>query len=336
MEKLIDWTRAIDLKKVLRYFGLSDDENTENAQVTLNRSELYYPSIADELSYKYYDEKSQIFINEDSAGLLYRISPLTGANEAVAEQLDTILRNKVSHELTLQLIKVTHNQLGPQIDRFAAQFKRKEFKDLSKLGQSLEDYYKRAAREGFATRNGVKARLTHSEVYLVVDFATRGKTEKDIRLFFDRFKVSFQAALTASSIGFENCNAVDLLHVLYLYLRHTPKAVYPATVNYQEDQLLKYQVVDNAFSLEVDSQTKDHLILRGDHQIIDPEDPTKFEVEPFETEVSVLSLDKVPSSFQLWNNINNIDARLFRILLTKILLKYYQIAFSFGDHHGSK
>ncbi|WP_154695735.1 TraC family protein, partial [Legionella pneumophila] len=82
-----------------------------------------YPSFTEELlPYQYFDEESKLFFNEHNAGLIYRIVPLTGANEHIAEQLDALLQSKVSHEFTLQLICVKHNQVGKDIEAFTSQF----------------------------------------------------------------------------------------------------------------------------------------------------------------------------------------------------------------------
>ncbi|ALA26639.1 type IV secretion system protein TraC [Piscirickettsia salmonis] len=291
-------------RKALNYMGLAE-EKAESSRIpaTMDRSEYEHPSFAEQLTYKYYDEKSQIFFNEKNAGLIYRISPLTGANEKVAEQLDSILRTKISDNLTMMALKITHNQVAPKIDRFAKQFKNDEFKNLSKLGDSLEQYYKSAATSGFKTRDESRGRLTQTEVYVVVDMASGQKTEAELRVLFDRFKVSFQAALTASNIGFQVCDAMDFIHITSFFTRHNTQSIYPRTVDYNDDELLKYQLNDRSFSLEVDSEFKDHLILSGDDQIVRSADKT--ERESFETEISVLTLDKMPTSYQLWNNINN-------------------------------
>ncbi|WP_230382706.1 type IV secretion system protein TraC [Piscirickettsia salmonis] len=288
----------------MNYFGFTEGK-TGNipTQDSIDRSEYQYPSFAEQLTYKYYDEKSQIFFNENSAGLVYRIAPLTGANEKIAEQLDSIIRTKISDSLTMTVFKVTHNQVASKIDRFAEQFKNDHFKNLSKLGDSLEKYYKAAATSGFRTRNETRAGLSQTEVYLIVDMANGKNTEAELRVIFDRFKVSFQAALTASSIGFKSCDATDFIHLVSFFTRHNTHSIYPRTIDYNDDELLKYQLTDRSFSLEVDAEFKDHLVLCGDDQIVKASE--EIEHQSFETAISVLTLDKMPATYQIWNNINN-------------------------------
>lgn len=302
MSELID-SIVKPIKNILSYFGLADvtdsnhDEVESNkySQATTDTSQYQYPSFSEELPYKYYDEKSGLFFNEHNAGLVYRISPLTGANEAVGEQLDSIIRTKISDDFIMTVIHCKHNQVGGQIDRFASQFKQEGLNQLSTLGDSLEAYYKKAAVSGFVTRDEINTRITQTEVYVIVDKPNAKKAEKELQIEFDRFKVSFQASLTASSISFKQCDAVDFMHLLYFYTQHNTRAIYPKEVEYNDDELLKYQLTDRAFALEVDEEFKDHLCLTGD------DDNGKA----FETDITVLTLDKMPSSFEIWNNINN-------------------------------
>ena len=290
-------------KKGLRYFGLADEEEAANnySSATTNMTEYQYPRLSDELPYQYFDAASNIFHNDHNAGIVYSLSPLTGGNESVAEELDAIIRTKISEEFTLQVILVKHNQVAPKIDRFAEQFSNVGLTNLGKLGESLEHYYKRAAATNFKTRDAVTTRLTQTDIFLVVDMPKGKRSESDIKIVLDRFKVTFQAALNASNIGFRSFDAIDFLHLLYFYTQHDPKNIYPLTVDYNERELLKSQTCGRAFALEVDERDKDHLVLSGDDEA----------GKGYTTDISVLTLDKMPASFQLWDNINN-TANVFK------------------------
>jgi len=318
------------LRQLAEYFGIQAEDKPRYLPASHDMSDYEYPSFAQGLPYELYDEKSQIFYNTYSSGLIYRITPLTGGNEAIAEQLDGILRTKISDVFTFQVILVKHNQVGPQIERFARQFKSDQLPGMARLGESLSNYYQRAAIEGFKTLDETKARLTQSEVYLVVDQANQKRTEQEIRLAFDQFRIDFEATLTASNIGFSVCDAIDFLHLISFYTRHNTQDIYPIDIDYVEAQLLKQQVNDRSFELEVDQDGKDHLRLSG----------TNDQGRHFETDISVLTMEKLPGEFCLWQNIdaaNNIFNKEYgvncnHIISVTYVLDSHQKALSKANH----
>ena len=131
-----DW--VLDMQDAWTDYFCSEDEDAPSSGQVLDLDNHRYPSFTALLPYQYYDETSKLFFNETNTGLLYRITPLTGANEKIAEQLDQLLRTKVSDEFTLQVILVKHNQVGHGIDAFAAQFAHPEFENLERLGENLK------------------------------------------------------------------------------------------------------------------------------------------------------------------------------------------------------
>lgn len=265
------------------------ESSTEHRPIKL--MDHSYPSFTTLLPYQYYDEESLLFFNKTNAGLLYRIIPLTGANEQLAEQLDMVLRTKVSHEFTMQVLLVKHNQVGYEIDANAAQFSQSDFEGLSALGNHLSAFYHQAARDGFSTNTNIKARLTHTECFIVIDKVKKG-SESDLKACFTPFSVSFEAALTAASIGFKRCNAHDFLQLLQLYVNIDPNTVYPSGIFYDKTQVLSHQVLSHDFDAEIND---DALTIRG----------VNAGGKPYEVGVSVLTIDRLPDKFHLWEGLNN-------------------------------
>ncbi|MCZ4718701.1 TraC family protein, partial [Legionella pneumophila] len=209
-----------------------------------------YPSFTEKiLPYQYFDEESKLFFNEYNAGLIYRIIPLTGANEHIAEQLDTLLQSKVSHEFTLQLICVKHNQVGNDIEAFTSQFAKSEFENLSLLGDNLKAFYQKAAIHGFKTNTMLSPRLTHTDCYIVID-KIKKESESDLKACFGQFRVSFEASLSAAKIGFKQADATDFLHLLHFYLDNCPDVITPRPVIYDKTKLLKEQALSHDFDIE--------------------------------------------------------------------------------------
>ncbi|HHI9989709.1 TPA: type IV secretion system protein TraC [Legionella pneumophila] len=269
----------------------ADDEPLNQSAGTLNWQAHRYPSFTETLPYQYFDEQSNLFFNKKNAGLLYRIVPLTGANEQIAEQLDNLIRTKISHEFTLQVICVKHNKVGHEIDAFAAQFAHAEFKNLSLMGDNLKAFYQNAAIHGFQTKTAVSPRLTHTECFIVID-KIKKESERDLKACFGKFRISFEASLTAAKIGFKRGNTSDFLHLLNFYLDNCPDTIYPRPVRYHATQYLNEQVVSHDFDLEVNNEA---VQIRGVSQ----------EGTSYEMAVSVLTIDDLPDEHQLWENLNN-------------------------------
>lgn len=280
-------------ESISNYFGLDELLPSETVKQCpdLELSSHRYPSFSDLLPYQYYDSESKLFFNTSNAGLLYRITPLTGANEKLAEQLDTILRTKIGHEFTLQLILVKHNQVGHQIDAVTRQFSGGEFENLQLLGENLKNFYQKAAVHGFDTNTTIQPRITHSECFILIDKEKRGD-EKKLKACFGLFKTSFEASLLAAKIGFCQGGVTDFLKLLDFYLHNNADSIYPKPVVYDNTQILKHQVVGHDFDL---NHEKKGLLISD----VDTQGKT------FETAVSILTMDALPAKYHLWDNINN-------------------------------
>lgn len=285
LERVKEW--VLDTKGMisthLNEFKINE---TKSSGLSLPR----YPSFSGLLPYRYYDEESQLFFNSTNAGFIYKIMPLTGANEKIAEQLDAILRTKVSHEFTLQVISVKHNQVGLEIDAFAKQFSSKEFEQLGVLGESLRQFYQQSAKHGFKTNTAISPRLTHTDCYIVVDKINQ--QEESLKAAFGQFRISFEASLTASKIGFKVADATDLISLLSMYLKNCPDSIYPEPVTYDESELINRQLLTRDFEADVKTNG---IYLRGRNATN----------QNFESSVSVLTIDRLPEKFHLWDNINN-------------------------------
>lgn len=287
--KVIEW--VYETKDLLNEC-LSGDGSEQKESVGLGLDEHHYPSFTNKLlPYQYFDEESKLFFNEHNAGLIYRIIPLTGANEQIAEQLDALLQSKVSHDFTLQLICVKHNQVGREIEAFTRQFEKCEFKNLSLIGANLKAYYQQAAIHGFKTNSTCTPRLTNTECFVVIDKVNK-ESESDLKACFGQFRVSFEASLTAAKIGFKPADATDFLHLLHFYLENCPDDIAPFPKLYDKSKLIKEQALSHDFDVEIKNNS---VLIGGVNQ----------SGRAYETAVSVLTIDRLPGEYHLWDNINN-------------------------------
>lgn len=285
---------ASTFKKACNFIGLNEMAESVSDRVgqVVDLDDHRYPSFSELFPYQYFDKDSKIFFNKNqNKGVMYRIVPLTGANERLAEQLDNVLRTKISSDFTMHMVLVKHNQIGNELDRFARQFESKEFENLKVLGQNLKAFYAQAAKKGFKTNSTVNPRLTNTECFVVIDRAVT-ETEQEASAVFARFKTSFEAALSAAKIGFAQADATDFLHLLSFYLSNDPDYIYPKRKKYNESLALKYQSTDKDFDLEIES---DHLFISG----------VNDQGKSFETAVSTLTIDELPEEYMFWQNIDN-------------------------------
>lgn len=252
--------------------------------------ESLYPSFSELLPYRYFDADAGVFFNKHNAGIVYQIVPLTGANETIAEQLDDILRNKVTDEFTMQVLLVKHNQVGYFIDEYAKQFDNDDFAELKRLGEKLHSFYLNAAQYGFKTHDLSNPGLKHTECFIVIDCPM--EAELEIKAKFARFRVAFEAALSSARVGHIRCDAKGFLRLGRYFLAHNPDCVYPEAIDYRKDEALHYQMFGLDFDCEVQ---KDGLLISGAGK----------DGKGFETAVSVLTIDKLPQTFHLWDNVNN-------------------------------
>ena len=286
LEKVKEW--CLDTRALFDEF-LREQEQSPNRSYHL--SEHKYPSFTQQnLPYQYFDEETNLFLNKTNAGLIYQVLPFTAGNEKLAENLDTILRANITHEFTMQVIFIKHNQVSYDIDNFARQFKSEGLPSLTRLGTYLREFYQEAARHGFKTNDTTKPRLTHTQCFIVIDCIKKG--ESVLKPKFAQFRVAFEAALRALKIGFKLGDANTFLSLMSLYFNHCPDTTIPYPVEFDKRVLLKDQILKPDFDLE---DFRNHLIIRG----------TSANRKSFETAVSVLTIDKLPDEFQFSNNANN-------------------------------
>lgn len=286
LEKVKEWCE--DTRLLFNEF--LQEQEQKSAQVT-NLADHRYPSFSQQnLIYEYFDEENSLFFNKTNAGLIYQVLPFTAGNEKLAENLDTILRSNITHEFTMQVLFIKHNQVAYDIDLFARQFKKGDIPVLASLGTYLREFYQKAAKLGFKTNDMTRPRLTHTECFIVIDCPKT--SEEALRVKFAQFRVVFEASLRALKIGFKLGDANTFLSLMSFYFYQNPDATIPHPVDFDKRTLLKDQILNSDFDLE---DYRNHMKIKG----------TDANRKSFETAVSVLTIDKLPDEFQFSNNANN-------------------------------
>lgn len=99
-----------------------------------------YHLISDLLPYRYFDEESKLFINQNSIGFIFEISPLVGANNETIDTLTGIITDGMPKGCTIQFI----NYASPKIDHIIAKWSKHRIEQggiYKKLGQKRAEFF---------------------------------------------------------------------------------------------------------------------------------------------------------------------------------------------------
>lgn len=280
-----------------------------------NKMSQRIPSFSEEMGYLYYDKNKQIFFNEYNAGYLYQLCPLTGANEGISNQLDSILRDKITESNAFQVIKVVHNKVGEKVDKCIAQFKESDINGMQLLANHLAPYWKKAATEGFYTKDDVHATLLDSEVYLCIDTPLTDDTSiEQVEAQLSLIRRGVEASLTSAQIGYYRCAAEGLLRLASFYTNPNSSDIYNRPIKYDDELIIKEQVTNGHFGCEIE---KDGLYL----------DVARDAISNKEIAVSTLTLAEPPDEFALNMNAdisNNIFEKHASITCNHIISVIYK------------
>ena len=83
----------IDLSKIYNF--INDHLGGKNFSQQNKKPQFNYEQIASLLPYQWFDEKSQIFVNQNSIGFILEGNPIVGANDGVIESLSSIFTDSI-------------------------------------------------------------------------------------------------------------------------------------------------------------------------------------------------------------------------------------------------
>lgn len=296
-----------------------DDLSMVSRKNLYNKKTHRIPSFSRELGYLFYDKDLNIFFNEHNAGYLFQICPLTGGNERLAEQLDSILREKLTENNTFHLIKVVHNKVGERIDSCVSQFQGSGIDGIETLTRHLEPYWKKAALDKFHTRDGVYATLLDCEIYLVIDMPVDVDVDdssglQNVSAELGLIRRGVESAFTSSQIGFKRCDVTDLLRLVSFYTDPSISNIYNKQHSYDEEKVIRDQVSNGHFGCEIET---DGLYLDG----------LNGDLTNTTTAVTVLTMAEPPVEFSLNMNsdlVNNIFEKHATITCNHIVSVIYK------------
>ena len=81
-----------------------------------NLGEIYH--LSDYLPYKWYDERNEIYLTEDSLGIIFEVLPLVGNSEAMQKELSNIFTQILPEESSIQIMFFASQNIKDELDSY--------------------------------------------------------------------------------------------------------------------------------------------------------------------------------------------------------------------------
>jgi len=264
-------------------------ERDTTAETREKLQQMDYPHIRDLLPFADYDSDSDIWINRSSLGFVLESQPLIGANEQLAESLETLVRDTVPRGTPLQVMLVSSRAVKDQVEYGLKDFAWKGHR-ADECNDVTSRFYLNGARETFSNGMGHPLTLRDFRLFFIWSQPVKNNTEaafirvRDVRRNLLNALVS--ADIWSQSIGVKEFNGV-----LREFINHDTRRLHPYGVNYDPGADLNTQIVDRSTSWRV----------KPSHIRIDGMDEQE---RPFSTRMVNLNLDRNPEEHYLWQNGN--------------------------------
>lgn len=284
----------IDVVNVIHNVLGEKDTTTQTAQLM---TELEYAHIRDLIPFKYYDQDSGLFINDQSIGFIIETQPLIGANEQLVESFNRILQSNIPRDHYLQVSLLGSKAVKEIIDYGFKDFEWKgEFSE--ECNRVTKNYYFSAAEDMFPNR--ANHPLTLREYRLFFSYAMPVKSFNETTMIKVKdVRRSLMSALNSNGLYSEVSNVESVCG----FLREI--------INFQYAKLTQY---DRHYSSEkeISNQVVDHstsYLIKPSHILISSFDENGKENR---TRAMGFHLAENPGEHFLWQN-GNIIADLLQV-----------------------
>ncbi|NIF23917.1 type IV secretion system protein TraC [Candidatus Pantoea multigeneris] len=254
--------------------------------------QMDYPNIRDLMPFQDYDSDNQLWVNSNSLGFVIESQPLIGANEKLAESLESVVRDSVPRELPLQVMLVSSRAIKHQVTDGLKNFAWKGHR-ADECNDITERFYLNGTRTTF--NNGLDHPLTLRDyrLFFIWSLPVKNPTETEFIRVRD-VRRNLLNALNAADIwsavvGIENFNGV-----LREFFNHDAGRLDDYHTPYDPSADLRTQFVDRTTSWLVKPS---HIRIEG----------TDRHERPFSTRMVNLNLDRNPQEHYLWQNGNIIQ-----------------------------
>lgn len=259
-----------------------------------------YPSLVAALPYRYYDDINEIFVNAGSAGFIMEAAPLPGANEQVMAALDDMLRKKLPRQTPVTVIMLASKCVGERIDRGVSNdmWKGGMADHLNKITRA---FWQRSALHGLANERDYPLYLRNYRIFLVYGQPLKRASQTQ-RVIDDLIQIrnTIRVSLGAARIDSVNVDVNGFLSAVREQMNYRQEQVLTSSGDYNEDEKLNRQVVDQGIGLDV---YPSHLRMTLPETI----DARGTRLPASACRIINMQLAKTPKRFALWQGADNLQ-----------------------------
>lgn len=234
-------------------------------------------SLADYLPYRFYDSDNQIFINENTIGVIMETGSLFGANPKDIETISNLLRDNIEEGTTVQILNYASPRTGNLLEHYK-HLRMNAKPEIQKITEQRVQFIKGANLYDFSnTENPFRIRdfriffvisipMTEKGQHLISlvdkikDFRSLDKREarkcSNLKLeaqidTLNRMRINFTSLLQGIGIGSSNLNAQEFIRLLDEIVNSNALDVYRSEKVYNPIELLNKQIVNPSNEMEV-------------------------------------------------------------------------------------
>lgn len=263
-----------------------------------------YPSLTSALPWRYYDEVTDLFINNSTAGFIMEAAPLPGANQQVIAALDDMLRKKLPRKTPVTVIMTASKCVGGRIEQGVSSdmWKGEMAGHLNKITRA---FWERSALKGLANKREYPLYLRNYRVFIVYGQKVKGSFSQRTCDELVAIRNTIRVSMEAARIETMNTSANAFLSVMRELTNYRHTQVTTASGDWNKEELLNRQVVDQGIDLKV---TPSHIQLSLPEGV---NTDTGKHVPASACRIVNMQLTKNPQRFALWQGADNLQNMRF-------------------------
>ena len=268
MKQIKDWINPTI--KQIRQWGVLKQSKPGYAKPV--KSALHCPAFHQQLPYRLYcDGERTCFIQENSIGVGWILSPFSGLDEAMVENLHHLVTHTCEPTDILECYLLANNQVADLLDQGIPD-------------QGIRAWAKEAAQFNFKHSGNLKASLRDMQLFCFLTRGSKGKASEIDALL--KVREALASQLRAMNWPHARVNIDGFLRLMGTLFSSSPHQVIPQSRSFQKHRLLHEQLLPMDFEL---TQSKESFQI---HQSV--------QGKPQTTTVQVLGVDQWPSELTIW------------------------------------
>ena len=261
----------IDLSKIYNF--INDHLGGKNFSQQNKKPQFNYDKISSLLPYQWFDEESQIFVNQNSIGFILEGNPIVGANDGVIESLSSIFTDGILEGCSIQFINWSSPKIGDFFDAWQ-KYRDEQGGVYKKLAEERIKYFSKANHLSIFDSSFYT--LKNFRLIIAVSIPFRQKNSSPIKNIFKNdnnnedlinlirelcgFRDKLKTSLTTAGIDSIIYKPQELINFLDEIINFNLNA-WKVKNPYDPLQNINQQIVDNENSL---THLKDNIVLYED------------------------------------------------------------------------